>query len=95
MIAVLDCLVNPDWPYIPVEKEEEAEKEWSCVPDIPIRYHFFYRILDGDQEGRAPYFGTSTGVEFVNEAFDAQSSSCFKMLLQSSHKEVNALIYFT
>eukprot|EP00794_Sanderia_malayensis_P020476 gene20476-22492_t len=77
VVAVLDSLVSPDWPYIPVEMPGEEESEWSTVPDVPIRYHFFYRILDGDDEGRPAY----------HKNFNYRSDSCFKLLLQSPHKE--------
>eukprot|EP00794_Sanderia_malayensis_P018139 gene18139-19949_t len=75
MIAVLDSLINPDWPMLPEDKKEEHEKEWYRVPEIPIRYHFFYQILDGDENGKHPSDGD----------FNHRSTSCLQAICQSTH----------
>ena len=85
-MAILDSLINSDWPYIPVKNKDEADKEWHSVPDIPIRYHFYYRILDGDDEGRAPKIPDTNGLR--DENFQYRSTSCLQELCQSTHKKV-------
>ena len=81
---MLDCLINPDWPYIPVEDEEVKESQWRKIPDLPIRYHFFYQLLDGDDEGRSP----------DNPDFNHKSSTCLRALCKSDHGEVGEEISF-
>ena len=57
VVAVLDQMVNPDWPYLPkrqenyeTEEEREAiEGVWKTISDDPLNYHFYYHILDGDE----------------------------------------------
>ena len=95
VIAVLDNLINPDWPYIPVEDENEMESEWRKVPDIPVRYHFFYRILDGDDEGRPPkIYDEDLKKEVENEKFNHRSTSCLQALCESGHSEVRQMVLF-
>ena len=90
VIAILDCMINPDWHgIVPVnenDKEKSKEEQWSKIPDIPMRYHFFYRILDGDRLGRSPK--TDDGRIAKDEDFDFKGRSCFEGLLRSPHKGV-------
>ena len=83
-------MINPDWHgIVPVnenDKEKSKEEQWSKIPDIPMRYHFFYRILDGDTLGRPPK--TDDGRIAKEDDFDFKVSSCFEGLLRSPHKEV-------
>ncbi|XP_065068722.1 uncharacterized protein LOC135694011 isoform X2 [Rhopilema esculentum] len=89
VIAVLDCMMSPDWPFIPISKDEVSEEvAWSKVPDIPIRYHVFYQILDGDFDGRPAKLKREHGGFIENEKFDHKSDSCFKCLVNSPHKDV-------
>lgn len=88
MVAVLDSFVNPYWPYLPEKKDdddsEEIERAWSSVPDDPLDYHFYYNVLDCDNEGRIPMIN---GVK--NEEFDVKSKSCLRRLTESSNKVRN------
>eukprot|EP00794_Sanderia_malayensis_P020477 gene20477-22493_t len=74
VVAVLDSLVTPLGAD---QMNPEDKLRLSGVPDVPTRYHFSYQILDGDNEGRSKKCKT----------FNSGSDSCFKLLLQSSHKE--------
>lgn len=78
VVAILDSLINPDWPMLPSDYEEMYEKEWHRIPDIPLRYHFFYRILDGDNFGRAP----------SHDGFNHRSISCLHAICESDHNKV-------
>ena len=87
MVAVLDCLINPHWPYLSQAKKEankdsdHIERAWTSVPDDPLNYDFYYHVLDGDNEGRQPKIN---GVK--NKEFDAKSKSCLRHLTESSNK---------
>ena len=71
--------MKPDWPFINEEEDkEEQDGAWSKIADVPIRYHVYYRMLDGDQEGRAP----------SDDGFDPKTESNFKSLLRSPNREV-------
>ena len=69
VVAVLDQMVNPHWPYLPqrqenyeTEEEREAiEGVWKTITDDPLNYHFYYHILDGDEGGRPPKILASDG----------------------------------
>jgi len=79
VIAILDCLMKPDWPFIDEEKkEDEQDGGWSKIADVPIRYHIYYRMLDGDPEGRTP----------SDKDFDYKAESNFKALLRSPNQEI-------
>eukprot|EP00794_Sanderia_malayensis_P020479 gene20479-22495_t len=75
VVAVLDSLVTPVKARL--VNPYNNELKISNVSDEPTRYHFSYRILDGDNKGRSG----------KNESFNYGSESCFKLLLQSSYKE--------
>jgi hypothetical protein len=88
VVAVLDCLINPHWPYLPEgnkettnEDNEHIERAWTSVPDDPLNYDFFYHVLDGDNEGREPKINGEK-----NKEFDAKSKSCLRHLTESNNK---------
>ena len=80
-MAVLDSLISPDWPSLPQKEQEhfDVEEEWHRVPDIPVRYQFYYNILDGDDYGREPR----------NRNFDHRHLSCLQAISQSSNNKVS------
>ena len=79
VIAVLDSLISPDWPNLPKKKQEEYEEQWHQVPDIPVRYQFYYNILDGDEHGRVPQ----------NPDFNHRQLSCLQAICQSKRNKVS------
>ena len=87
IVAVLDRLVNPHWPYLPEkmreldENSERIERAWSSVPDDPINYDFLYHLLDADEQGRQPKIN-----EQINESFNQKSMSCLRRISQSDDK---------
>jgi len=85
VIAILDCLMNPDWPFIPTNKDDEetGENPYSSFPNTPVRYHFYYSLLDGDDEGRDAHDEQGK----INEKFNLKSKSCLQLLADSSVKE--------
>ena len=83
MVAVLDCCVNADWPYIPVREGERQEEAWSKIQDMPLRYHFYYRLLDGDLNSEP---AKNDGVP--NPDFDHTMPSCLQLLAKSTHSKV-------
>ncbi|XP_012561832.2 uncharacterized protein LOC101240293 isoform X1 [Hydra vulgaris] len=72
VLAVLDSCINPDFPYI-IRDEQQKKKEeeaWSKMPQLPLRFNFFFRILDGDSEGRpAKIFKNSNDQGLINPDF--------------------------
>ena len=87
-MAVLDSLINPHWPYLPVsdentneENSKRIERAWTSVPDDPLTYHFFYHVLDCDSEGREPKINDE-----VNKEFDTKSKTCLRHLTESNNK---------
>lgn len=85
MIEVLDCLINPEFPFIPNNPDEKAEDSWSKIPNKPQRYHVYYRLLDGDQNGRSPYKQDGT----VNPDFDHRSHSGLFSIAHSPFSQVH------
>lgn len=90
VLAVLDSLVNPHWPYLP-EKFEELQLGDMCdriertrrnVPDDPKNYDFFYHLLDSDDQGRQPKVDEDTR----NETFNGKSMSCLQRIAESEDK---------
>lgn len=95
MVAVLDSLINPHWPYLPDfrkdandEDTSRIEQAWSSVPDDPLNYDFLYHVLDSDNEGRQPM---NKGVK--NEDFSTKSKSCLRYLAESKNKVYNHELY--
>ncbi|XP_022806761.1 uncharacterized protein LOC111343835 [Stylophora pistillata] len=95
VVAVLDQMVNPHWPYLPNRKERyrsEEEKKaiegaWSTITENPLNYHFFYHILDADERGRPPTLMSSGGQQTDNDHFNWRSKSCLQVIAKSYNKE--------
>ncbi|XP_022805180.1 uncharacterized protein LOC111342367 [Stylophora pistillata] len=96
VVAVLDQMVNPHWPYLPnrqesyeTEEEREAiEGLWKTMSDDPLNYHFCYHILDGDEEGRPPKILPSDGqMQLDNKYFNWREDSCLHAIAKSNNKE--------
>lgn len=101
VLAVLDKLINPHWPYLPQSKEDdenldEIERSLSSVPDDPMNYDFFYHILEADDNGRQPKLEVATEVDehgtpikthtVPNEKFNHNSLSCLRRIAESGNK---------
>ena len=101
MLAVLDKLINPHWPYLPQSKEDdenqdEIERALSSVPDDPMNYDFFYHILEADDNGRQPKIEVATEVDdqgtpiktqiVSNQKFNQKSLSCLRRIAESGNK---------
>ena len=101
VLAVLDKLINPHWPYLPQSKEDdenqdEIERALSGVPDDPMNYDFFYHILEADDNGRQPKIEVATEVDengtpiktqtIPNPKFNKKSLSCLKLIAESGNK---------
>ena len=95
VVAVLDQMVNPHWPYLPprkenygaYEEEEGIEGLWSSIPEDPLEYHFYYHILDGDREGRPPKLKDSKTNKFIaNNLFNSHDNSCLHVIAKSNNK---------
>ena len=88
VLAVLDCLVNPLWPYLPDVTQdvggnsERIERAWSSVPDDPLNYDFAYHVLEADDHGRQPKIDEYT----LNEMFNRKSVSCLRRIAESEDK---------
>ena len=94
-MAVLDQMVSPHWPYLPKRKDNyvsQEEKEgiegvWRTIPEDPLKYNFYYAILDGDAEGRPPKVVLSgQDQESDNKYFNWRDSSCLNMIAKSKNK---------
>ena len=83
---MLDCLINPEFPFIPKDPNENNEEDpWSKIPNVPQRYHVFYRLLDGDSNGRPAR--NQDGTE--NLQFDHKSPSGLYSIAHSPFREVS------
>lgn len=77
VVAVLDQMMNPHWPYLPqrqenyeTEEEREAiEGVWNTISDDPLNYHFSYHVLDGDEGGRPPKIMASDGHQQIENKY--------------------------
>ncbi|XP_022807165.1 uncharacterized protein LOC111344220 [Stylophora pistillata] len=96
VVAVLDKMVNPHWPYLPKRKDtyvSQEEKEgiegvWKTIPEDPLNYWFHYAILDSDEGGRLPKVLLSGGhKESDNKYFKWRDKSCLHMIAKSNNKE--------
>ena len=97
-MAVLDCLISKEIGLDMTSDRDEDESQMLTITDNPVRYHFFYQILDGDEKGRPPLQrkvcdASSPAKALVkrreftrNDEFDACSKSCLQILCQSKHK---------
>ncbi|XP_048580356.1 uncharacterized protein LOC5510674 isoform X2 [Nematostella vectensis] len=90
VVAVLDRLISPHWPYLPRKKdrynsdqeERGIDMAWSSVPDDPMNYHFFYHLLDSDECGRVPKINGK-----INKNFTVKAKSNLHYLADSNNKE--------
>ncbi|PFX12861.1 Transient receptor potential cation channel subfamily A member 1 [Stylophora pistillata] len=96
VVAVLDQMVKPHWPYLPKRQENyetEEEREaieglWNTISDDPLNYHFCYDILDGDEEGQPPKIMASDGQrQTENKYFNWREDSCLHAIAKSNNKE--------
>ena len=95
VVAVVDQMMNPHWPYLPqrqenyeTEEEREAiEGVWNTISDDPLNYHFSYHILDGDKGGRPPKIMASDGHQQIeNKYFNWKDKSCLHAIVKSNNK---------
>ena len=95
VVAVLDQMVNPHWPYLPKRQENyetEIEREaiegvWNTISDDPLNYHFYYHILDGDERGRPPKIRDSDEHRQIeNKYFNWRDKSCLHAIAKSNNK---------
>ena len=95
VVAVLDQMVNPHWPYLPKRQENyetEIEREaiegvWNTISDDPLNCHFYYHILDGDEGGRPPKIGDSDEHQQIeNKYFNWRDKSCLHAIAKSNNK---------
>ena len=58
-MGILECMIDPEFPYVPRNEDKLNSKEndaWSTLPNVkPQRYNAIYKLLDGDQYGRAKH----------------------------------------
>ncbi|XP_022799937.1 transient receptor potential cation channel subfamily A member 1-like [Stylophora pistillata] len=96
VVAVLDQMVNPHWPYLPKRKDTYVSQEekkgiegvWKTIPEDPLNYYFHYAILDGDGGGRPPKVTLSEGHTVSdNKCFNQRDKSCLNMIAKSNNKE--------
>ncbi|PFX11636.1 hypothetical protein AWC38_SpisGene24550 [Stylophora pistillata] len=96
VVAALDQMVNPHWPYLPKRKDSYVSQEekkgiegvWKTIPEDPLNYYFHYAILDGDGGGRPPKVMLSEGhMESDNKYFNQRDTSCLNMIAKSNNKE--------
>ena len=101
VLAVLDKLIKPNWPYLPQckeddENQDEVERALSGVPDDPMNYDFFYHVLEADENGRLPKIEVATEVDengtpikiqtLPNPKFNHKSISCLRLIAESGNK---------
>lgn len=94
VVAVLDQMVKPHWPYLPKRKESyESEEEkkaiegaWSTITENPLNYHFLYHILDGDEGGRPPKIIESVEDKQIdNKYFSLKDKSCLHLIAKTKN----------
>ena len=89
VLAVLDRLVSPHWPYLPEKFEElylgqtsgRFKRASSSIPDDPLNYYFWYHLLEADEHGIQPLID-----EQKNKMFNAKSTSCLRHIAESWDK---------
>ncbi|CAH3135142.1 unnamed protein product [Porites lobata] len=84
VVAILNCMVYPDWRHLPKYKEDyssqlkrDIELAWDSEPSEPTTYEFYYKILDGDNCGRDP----------SDREYSWKSKSCLASIANSTNKE--------
>ena len=69
---------------------EDKDVAWSKIPDLPMRYHINYQLLDGDDNGRPAKTKDLTAGEFVrNKAFNHLSPSGLYLIANSPFNDVS------
>lgn len=72
--------MHPDWPFMPTEDDKETFTQLN----LPFDYHFYYRILDGDEKGQPGKKGGKRNPDFnLNK-----TKSCLQLLAEYSTSEV-------
>jgi len=88
--AVLDSCVNPNFPFIvqdPEQKDNE-EEAWSKMSTLPLRYHFYFQILDGDNEGKpAKIFDSAEKFQRDNDKFNSLGVSALQLIADHADSE--------
>ena len=98
VLAVLDKLINPHWPYLPDrpdddESNDDIQRALDNVPDDPMNYDFYYHILEADENGRQPRIKVALEseptkfIEIANPNFNRKSLSCLRRIADSENKE--------
>ena len=88
VLAVLDRLIEPLWPYLPDktvvlgENCDRLERVCSSILEDPLIYNFWYHLLEADDQGRQPKLDENT----VNEMFNTKSVSCLRRIAESEDK---------
>ena len=84
ILAVLDSCVNPDFPFIvqdPEQKKEEKEAWSKMGSTLPVRYHFYFQLLDGDDQGKpAKIYDDEEMREVEVTEFRPHSPSVFQLI---------------
>jgi len=83
VISILECCINIDWPFTPVEEGQKVEEAWSRIADTPTLYHFYYRLLDGDNNSEPAKIEGK-----VNPEFKHKQLSCLQLLASTPHSQV-------
>ena len=104
VLAVLNKLVNPRWPYLSDSQDDDKhnddiQRALESLPDDPMNYHFFYHVLEADENGRCPQIEKATQFDskgdptsfgwFANENFNEKSVSCLRRIADSKNKVSN------
>ena len=95
VIAVLDSLINPEWPFLPLRDSDGADvrEKWQHLIDTPTRYHFYFRILDGDRYGRKPYcLQDANGSLLKDELYEHRDNSCLHALCFADDNTVRHIL---
>ena len=90
VLAVLDRLVKPHWPYLPKKFQDfqlgettiRTKQVSNSVPDDPMNYYFWYHMLDADEQGRQPKINDLT----MDKMFNPKSVSCLRHIAESGDK---------
>ena len=88
VLAVLDRLIEPLWPYLPDktlglgEDCDRLERVCSSILEDPLNYNFCYHLLEADEQGRQPKIDEHT----LNEMFNTKSVSCLRRIAESKDK---------
>ena len=79
--------MDPDWPFMP-DNEKDNTEYIAHLPNMPIRYHFHYQLLDGDNQGRPPYTVAKDDVKQKVEDFDVLTKTCLQLIAQMPNNKV-------